>query len=210
MLKFYNKNNVDRYLDVENLHHFKDAKNKGKGVIFSTAHFGSWELAAHIFALKGFKSLILYKPLKKPQWLEVWVKKRRQINGNVLISKYNAMLTVFRALKKGKMVGFIADQHCTPEDGLLVPFFGHKVWTHTSFIKLSLKTGAPIVPGFMITKNFFKYEMKVFKPLYPQDFLQYENPEYEMAVASNKILEQIIRKKPENWMWMHRRFKNLY
>ncbi|MFA5074761.1 MAG: lysophospholipid acyltransferase family protein [Candidatus Babeliales bacterium] len=209
LLRFYNNKNIDKYVHVKNINYLHDALSLGHGVIITTAHFGSWELAAHYLALKNYKSLILYNPIKKHDWLEKLVKNNRELNGNILISKHNALLPVYRQLKNGKTVIFIIDQHCHPSDGIKVPLFGHNVWTHTAFIKLSLKTGAPILPGFIFIKNLFKYELEVFKPLYPQDYKNFENPVDTMALASNNMLERAILKDAGSWMWQHRRFKDL-
>ncbi len=209
LMRFYNKKNIDDYFTLKGLDNFYKAQEKQKGVIFSTAHFGNSELAAHCFALKMFKSLILYNPIKKPLWLERFVKNNREISGNVLIAKQNSFFSVYKTLKKKGVVGFLTDQNCTPRDGRKVPLFGHNVWTHTAFIKLSLKTGAPIVPGFSFIKKLSKYEIEFFPPLFPEDFKKYDDPEYEMALEINRILENVIYKSPDQWMWQHRRFKNI-
>jgi len=209
LLRFYNKKNINKFVSSKNLDYFTQALRLNKGTILSTAHFGSWELAAHYLALNNLKSLVLYNPIKKINWLENFVKNNRQLSGNVLIAKQNAILSVYRQLKQGKIVTFIIDQNCSPKDGLRVPFFGHNVWTHTAFIKLSIKTGAPIVPGFMFAKGLFKYELEAFAPLYPEDYKKFDDPEYQMALDSNKALEKAILKSPGLWMWQHKRFKNL-
>ena len=210
LMRFYNKKNVDDYFVMKGLENFHQANKKKKGVIFSTAHFGNSELAAHYFSLKGFNSLILYNPIKKPLWLEKFVKSNREVSGNVLISKQNAFFSVYKRLKKEGLVGFLTDQNCLPKDGRKVPLFGHDVWTHTAFIKLSLKIGAPIVPGFSFIQKLSKYEFEILPPLFPEDFAKYDDPEYEMALEINRTLERAIRKSPEQWMWQHRRFKNIW
>jgi len=210
LVRFYSKKSIERYIHVKGFEYFKHALGQKKGVIMSTAHFGSWELASKVLSAQGFNSLILYNPVRKPQWVENFVKNNRESTGNKLISKYNGLLPLFRCIKRGGIVTFVADQHCSKEEGRLVPLFGNRVWTHTSFIKLSLKTGAPVIPGFIFNNGLFNYQVELFKPLYPQDFLHFDDPEYEMALASNKVLETVVARKPELWMWQHRRFKNLY
>ena len=209
LLRFYTKKNIDKYVNFKNLDYFDQAQNLGKGVIISTAHFGSWELAAHSFAMKGFKSLVLYNPLRKPIFLEKFIKKNREYSGNVLVAKQNSLLSVYRRLKQKGIVSFLSDQNCLPIDGRKAPFFGYNVWSHSAFIKLSLKTGAPIVLGFIFAKSLFKYEVKVFPPLYPKDFMHFDDPEYEMLCRHNQILQEAICISPSHWMWQHRRFKNL-
>ncbi|MBD3231916.1 hypothetical protein GF322_04625 [Candidatus Dependentiae bacterium] len=209
LLRFYNKNNIDKYLKVTGFEHLQVALKKNKGLIFSTAHFGSCELAAHFLALKGLKSLILYNPIKKPIWFEKFVKNNREISGNILVAKQKALLPIYRALQNKKIVCFLTDQNCIPNDGRRVPLFGHNVWTHTAFINLSLKTKSPILTGFIFIKNLFEYEIKIFPPLCPEEYEKNDDPEKAMVLASNKVLECAINKSPEQWMWQHRRFKNI-
>jgi Kdo2-lipid IVA lauroyltransferase/acyltransferase len=209
LLSVYTKKNIDKYVTIKNKHYFLEAQQKNKGVIFTTAHFGSWELGSHTFALNDIACCILYNPIKHNSKLETLIKKQRERSGHTLIPKERALLRIFKQLKGNKFVSFVTDQYCIPEEGMQVPLFGQRPWTHTGFIKLSLKTGAPIVPVFMFTKNFFKYEEEICKPLYPENFLHYKNPEYEMARAHNKALEKAIKKSPSQWMWQHRKFKNM-
>ena len=149
LLSFYNKKNIEKYVEIENLEYFLQAQKKGKGVIIVTAHFGSWELAAHALALMGIKSLVLYNPIKAEKflWLENLIKNNRQRSGNILISKNNSLLNVYKHLRRGGNVIFIADQHCSLKEGFKAELFGNPAWTHKAFAELSLKTGAPIVSG---------------------------------------------------------------
>jgi Kdo2-lipid IVA lauroyltransferase/acyltransferase len=209
LLKFYTKQNINKFVTIKNRRNIEDALIKKRGLIISTGHFGSWELAAHVFAQKGFKSLIPYNPIKKYPSVDRWIKKKRETGGNQLVSKNNSLIKIYKHLKNNKIVSILVDQYCIPEQGLQVPFFGLHPWTHTSFIKLSLKTGSPIVPGFMFTNGLFSYSLEFFKPLYPEEFSHHKDPVYEMARAHNQILETTITKSPANWMWQHRRFKNI-
>ena len=209
LLKFYTKQNINKFVTIKNRQNIEDALRKKRGLIISTGHFGSWELAAHVFAQNGFKSLIPYNPMKKYPSVDRWIKKKREYGGNQLVSKNNSLIKIYKNLRNNKIVSILVDQYCIPEQGLQVPLFGLRPWTHTSFIKLSLKTGSPIVPGFMFTHGLFSYTLEFSEPLYPEAFLHYNNPIYEMALAHNKIIENAIRKNPSLWMWQHRRFKNI-
>lgn len=209
LIRFYNKKYINNHFKVHGLDDTKNILDKGKGIILSASHFGSFELAAHLMALNGLKSLILYNPIKNNSWLEKLIKNNREFGGNNLITKKNSFLSVYRRLKKGGITLFAADQNCCAEEGRKVPLFSNSTWTHTGFINLSLKTGAPIIQGFIYTKNLFDYEIYILPPLYPEDFLKLKDPEYEMSLAVNKGLEYAIKKSPAHWMWQHRRFKNL-
>ncbi len=209
LVRFYSEKYINKHFKINNMDSFRSALDKGKGVILYAAHFGSFELAAHFMALNGFKSLILYNPIKKNPWIEKIVKNNREFAGNRLIPKQDSLLTVFRKLRKGGIVLFAADQNCYSIEGIKVPLFGNSTWAHTGYINLSLKTGAPVIPGFIYTKNLFDYEIDILQPLDPKDFLKFEDSEYEMALAVSKALEKAIKKSPGHWMWLHRRFKDL-
>jgi KDO2-lipid IV(A) lauroyltransferase len=103
----------------------------------------------------------------------------------------------------------IVDQNCKPADGIRIPLLGQEVWTNISFARLSLRLGAPIIPGFICTKGLGEYELCIGRPLYPEEFKKQEDPAKEMASAFYWELDQAIQKSPGQWMWQHRRFKNL-
>ena len=208
LLRFYNKKNVGRYVEVKNKKFLDDAISKGKGLIFSGAHFGSWELAANFLALKGLKSLVLYNPIKKPLWLEKWVKNNREHSGNILIAKQNSLLKVYRHLKGSGSVIFMTDQHCIPKEGVRVNLFNNNVWMHNSFIHLSLRTGAPIISCFIHTNGLKKYTLEFSEPIYPSDYTDELGSVRKMAELVNKNMEKAILKSPGQWMWQHRRFKS--
>lgn len=208
LIRFYKKKFLDRCFKVEKFNLLKTIQAYGRGVILSTAHFGSWELAAHYLALNGFKFLILYKPMKHSNYLEKFVKKHREFSGNILIPKEGSLLILFRHLKKGGIVLLATDQHCYPLDGIEAPFFGKMVRFHSLFIRLSLKTMSPIVTGFCEIKDLFHYELELKDVIDPIDFRNSSNAEIEMLKRTNKSLENAIKKAPANWMWPHRRFKD--
>jgi Kdo2-lipid IVA lauroyltransferase/acyltransferase len=209
LLRFYKKRYLDKHFKINNYGGFRKTLNKGKGLILYAAHFGSFELAAHFLALNGHKCLILYNPIKGSLFFEKVVKNNRENSGNKLIPKVNSLLTVYRHLKKGGIVIFAADQNAYPPDGKKIPLFGKDVWTHTGLVSLSLKTGAPVIPAFIYTKNLFNYEIDIFSPLLPEQYFNFADSEYEMTKKINLDLEVAIKKSPEHWMWQHRRFKGI-
>jgi KDO2-lipid IV(A) lauroyltransferase len=217
-LGFYNEKNIDRYVELRNIEYLQKSFDKGCGVILSTAHFGSWELAARALALKGFKSLIIYNRFKKPEWLDSVVKKQRERSGNKLLLKQSSFLSLYKHLvKKNGMVTLLTDQHAFDQEGEKISFLGQDVCAHSSFVKLSIKTGAIIVPGFMFVEGLSRYVIEFSKPIDPDDFKNSTNQDslsqdslsrvHDMTLACNKALERAIFKAPHLWMWQHRRFK---
>ena len=209
LLPKYTKKNIDKYVFIKNIEVLKEAVASKRGVILVGAHFGSWELAAHALALKGLPSLIVYNKFKYSSWFEGYAKRRRELSGNKLIEKNQAMLSIYKHLKNGRMVTLVVDQHAHPPLGIKVPFFGIDAWTHTSFAKMSLKTGALVVPGFLFIDGLFRYTIDFKQLLDPDDFRDNPDPVYSMILAFNQSLETVIKRAPEQWMWQHRRFKKV-
>ncbi|MBU1008122.1 lysophospholipid acyltransferase family protein [Candidatus Dependentiae bacterium] len=209
LLGWYTRDNINRYVSAHSLHHLKQAQAKGRGVIISTAHFGCWELAAHYLALKGFKSLIIYNKFKGADQLDGCIKQQRERSGNRLIAKKNSYLSLYKHLKRNGSVMLVTDQHAFPPEGAKVSFLGQDAWTHTAFIKMSIKTGAPIVPAYMFVQGYTKYLIEFSRPIDPDDFVSCRDPIYEMTRACNEALERSIVESPELWMWQHQRFKQV-
>lgn len=209
LLKWYTKKNIDRYVSFRNMHYINNALAQGRGVIVSTGHFGSWELAAHALALYGFKSSIVYNKLKKPVWLDGLVKKNRERSGNKLILKERAFIALYKALKKGEAVTIVTDQHAYPPEGDKMCFLGQEAWVHSAFVKLSIKTGAVIVPAFMFTEGYSKYVIKAFSPIDPFDYANAADRVVTMTKRAHQALEGVIEREPTLWLWQHRRFKEL-
>jgi KDO2-lipid IV(A) lauroyltransferase len=205
LLRYYTRENIDKYISFKNVHYLEDAINRSNGVIISTAHFGCWELAAHALALKNFKSVILYNKFKKPAWLDLAVKKQREYSGNTLILKKKSFISLYRHLKNGGIVTLMTDQHAVPPEGLKASFLGQSAWTHSTFAKMSLKTGAPIIPAYMFVDGYSKYTIEFFPPIEPSVYKHHEVG----AKACNEALEKAVVRSPASWMWQHRRFKVL-
>jgi Kdo2-lipid IVA lauroyltransferase/acyltransferase len=207
LLSSYNKSNIDKYLTVQNEELIKNTLALKRGLIISTAHFGSWEFAAHALALKGYKSMIVYSKFKKPTWLDSFVKKRREQAGNILVLKNNAFIKLYRHIKNGGITILLTDQHAWPPDGIKVPFLGQEAWTHISFVKMSISAGVPIIPAYLFVDGYSKYTLKFCNPIFPENFANEKDPIYSIALECNKAAESAILQKPSLWMWQHRRFK---
>jgi len=207
LLRGYTKSNIDRYVTADHIEYLERARARGKGVIISAAHFGSWELAAHYFACKGFPSLIIYNQFKTYVWLDRAIKKQRTRSGNSLIDKKSSFLSLYKHVKKGGIVTLVTDQHAAPPDGEKLSFLGQPAWTHTAFVKMSIKTGAVILPVFMFVEGLSKYTIKFASPIDPEAYATTTDPCRAMAQACNNAVEDAVLQAPHLWMWQHRRFK---
>jgi len=193
--------NINQLIRYEGLHYFLDAKKRGRGVLFATAHFGNWELSAFAHALMTEPMNIMIRPLDNPG-VDRIVETRRGLSGNRLIVKWDSARAVLRALHQNEAVGVLIDQNTSPEEGVFVDFFGNPACANTAFAKIAAKTGAAVIPGFAIwSEEEQKYVLKFHPPL------QISGDASEDTRRLHALLEGVIREHPGQWLWIHRRWK---
>lgn len=190
---------------IDGYHHIQNAYEKGKGVLALTAHFGNWELLTIIAAMIQFPINIVVRPLDfKP--LDLFIFNLRTRYGGKIIPKQRSFRTIIRCLNRGEMVALLMDQNVDWYEGVFVDFMGHRACTNKGLALLALKTGAPVVPCFMIRekKGFraeFGPEISTLKTGDRQKDIEVNTREY------NKIIENVIHRYPDQWFWIHQRWK---
>ena len=196
-----NKSNVHNWIRYEGFEHYVTAKARGKGVLFATLHLGNWELSAYAHALMTEPMHIVVRPLDNPL-LDAFVHARRAGSGNVVIGKADGIRPIFRALAANQPVGILVDQNVGLDEGLFVNFFGRKACVSPAFAKLAARTGAAVLPGYA-----------VWSPGEGKYILKFDAP---VAITGNTLidtqriqnaLESAIRAYPDQWLWIHRRWK---
>ena len=187
-----------RYDGLEN---FANAITRGKGVLVATAHLGNWELSAFAHAWMTGPMNIVVRPLDNPK-VDALVEQRRAMSGNNIIAKREAARGILRALERGEAVGILIDQNTTPEEGVFIDFFGTKACAGTAFVKLAHHTGAAVVPGFALWEE---TERRYVLRFYPEIEMTGNVGEDTQRVHS--VLESVIRQYPDQWLWIHRRWK---
>ena len=187
---------------VEGVEHLRSAAARGRGVLVLTAHYGNWELLAAAHGLSGLPLSIVIRPLDHPVLDELAARFRRR-SGAELIVKRRAAREVLQALRRGRMVGILLDQNATRAEGVFVPFFGVAASTSKGLAVLALRTDAPVVPVFLRRMADGRHCMDVSPPLMPPsdgDVLAY-------TATFNRVIEEAIRRAPEQWLWMHARWR---
>lgn len=198
---------VQRLSDVEGEAHLRAALAEGKGVFVMTAHLGNWEvLTASGPTLFGTGVTMVTKELK-PAWLHRAVDVTRALLGVKMACEPKTMQGILRALKKKEIVGFVMDQYAGAPVGARVPFFGVPVGSHTALATLALRTGAPVVPAISYRKPNGRFTIRFDAPL-----ATLEDADQDRAVLLNtanyvKHTEAWVREFPEQWLWIHRRWK---
>jgi len=192
-----------------NQHFYEEAKKEGKGVILLTAHYGNWELLPLCTGAKYGKLWGVGRPLESKKMDKILQKNREQFNVHML-NKNGALKGMLKALRNKENVGLLVDQNTSVQDGILINFFD-KLARHTPAAALiARKTGALIVPAFISTKDHKSYDATFYKPIKTQKTNDSKEDIRKSVQAQANITQQIIEKKPEEWFWLHRRWKNQY
>ncbi len=195
------------YEDGRGLENYLKAKEEGKGVIFLTAHFCAWELLPSAHAVLGHPLSFLVRPLDNP-YLDDWVTALRTRFGNRVVSKFGSVREVLRILKDQEDIGILFDQNVQEKDGVFAPLFGRLACTTASAAAIALKTGAPVVAGFMLpTPEKGKYLIRFYPPLEAERSGDREHDLVNNTARFNRYLEEVVREYPQCWLWGHRRFR---
>jgi KDO2-lipid IV(A) lauroyltransferase len=196
-----NRETVARWIHYDGLENFTNALARGKGVLVATAHFGNWELSAFTHAWMTAPMHIVVRPLDNHR-LDALVEHHRALSGNRIISKRDAARDILRALKSGEAVGILIDQNTAINEGVFVNFFAAKACAGTAFVKLAHHSGAAVVPGYALWSE------------KERSYILRFDPEIEMSGEvqqdTQRIqahLEQVIRRNPDQYLWIHRRWK---
>jgi len=205
-LPFLDKSKLLEAIDLSNPELIIDKFNEGKGVILLSSHFGNWEFGAISVALQTqLPFSVVVKPLRNPLVYE-WMNKGRTKFGNEVVPLGISIRKTFQTLKEKKIVAMVADQR-GPREGVKVDFFGRKAAVYTGPAALALKIGAPIICGIAIRDKDYKYKMVLVE--IPVNDLPESDEEkiLEISQRYTSYLESIIREHPEQWLWMHNRWK---
>lgn len=200
-----NSKNISKIVTIEGRQNIEETLRKGKGGIILTAHIGNWELVGATFPLNGYKSNTIVRPEKIPR-LDSWVNQRRERTGLKCISRGASIKSALQCLKRNELLGILADVD-TKVDGVFVDFFGHPAYTARGPVNIALKTGCDLLPTFIIRQKDDTHKMIVEKAIELKITGDTEEDiRYNTAVFT-KIIESYIRKYPEQWIWVHDRWK---
>ena len=193
--------NVADWIRYEGFEHYEQAKKRGKGVLFATAHLGNWELSAFAHALLTEKMSIVVRPLDNPL-IDDLVETRRGLSGNTLLSKRDFARSILHALRDNEPVGILVDQNSAGDNAAFVPFFGRQACTNLTFAKLAEHSGAAVIPGFALWNE---SERRYVLRFYPA--LEMTGDAVEDTALVQTAVELAIREYPDQWLWIHRRWK---
>jgi len=179
--------------------------SKKKGVIMLASHFGNWELISAYFTLKGYDGTVIARRIYFHKYDE-FINRLRRYVGVGVVYRDESPKKIFRVLKRNAMLGILADQDVDSVDGVFVDFFGRPAYTPKAPVALALASGAPIVPCFVIReKN--RHRLILEEPLELEEKSDKQETIRFNTQKWSRIVESYIRRYPEQWVWMHRRWK---
>jgi KDO2-lipid IV(A) lauroyltransferase len=207
MMPRYTRKNIEEIIVLDGHENFLEGQRRGKGVLFLTAHVGAWELSSFAHALYGYPLHYMARPLDNVR-LDELVNRYRGLSGNTPIFKNESARAMLKILKDAGTIGILADQNTLREEGAFVDFFAVPACTTTGIARVALHTGAAVVPGYAVwDESLNKYRLR-FEP--PIDLMRTGDAEIDVLENTQrfaKVTEEIIRKYPKQWVWLHARWK---
>jgi KDO2-lipid IV(A) lauroyltransferase len=193
-----------RRLTLDGWHHLDEAESAGRGVLILGSHLGNWEMLCPILALYRGGLRIMGRPPDNPHLARELLAWRRRY-GNVALDKRGSVRDVLRALEARERVAILIDQRVKPAEGIRVPFFGRPAVTSPLPARLSLRTGAPVVPVFCFPEPRGRWRAEIHPPILPAG----EGEEAVVALTRRYLAaaEREIGRRPHMWLWMHDRWK---
>ncbi|MGB8472798.1 MAG: lysophospholipid acyltransferase family protein [Candidatus Acidiferrum sp.] len=201
------KENIEKLVILEGHENFLEGQRRGKGVLFLTGHIGAWELSSFAHAVYGYPLHYMARPLDNRR-LDALVNRYRCFSGNQPIFKNESARVMLKILKDSETIGILADQNTLPAEGVFVDFFGKSASTTTGIARMALHTGAAVVPGYAYWDDRIQKYRLCFEP--PVKIIRTGDTErdvFENTQRFTKLIEAIIRKHPDQWVWVHQRWK---
>jgi Kdo2-lipid IVA lauroyltransferase/acyltransferase len=198
---------VEQVVVYDGLENYERAHARGKGVLFLTAHFGGWELSAFAHSMHGHWMHVVMRPLDN-EYLDRLIRDYRTMHGNKTVDKDDFVRGLLSAMKAGEVVGMLMDTNMTPPQGIFVDFFGVQACTASGLARIALRTDAAVVPTFTI----WDAELGKYRLRFDAALELVRTGDLEADIKANtqtftSIIEKYVRQYPEQWLWVHRRWK---
>jgi KDO2-lipid IV(A) lauroyltransferase len=203
----YTAESATQFIHYEGLDNYLKARDRGKGVLVLTGHLGAWELSSFYHSLMGMPMGMVIRRLDNPL-VDAFVNRIRCLHGNRVIHKDDFARGLIASMRAGDTVGILMDTNMTPPQGVFVPFFGVQACTASGMARIAEKTGAAVVPGFLLwEKDEGKYVLHFGKELDVVHTGDAEQDALTNTATFTSAIEAYVRRYPDQWLWMHRRWK---
>ena len=193
-------------VEIEGWEHLERAQAMNLGVMLYSAHLGTWEMAAHTISRRMGPLHVIGRPLSNPL-LDEHLRKERERMGLVFIKRQGGAHRLAKLVRKKHIVGIVVDQRVRPPQGILVPFLGEKALTSPVMAIIASHSGAPAVPVFCYAVGRERYHATIHPPLLPEETGRDDEAIAALTRRYMAVIEDEIRRHPEQWMWLHRRWR---
>jgi KDO2-lipid IV(A) lauroyltransferase len=193
------------FFRIEDIENYEKAAAAGKGVLLLTGHIGNWELLPIVLAMSGEHANVLYRPLDFKPLDHFFIRSRTRFGGQ-LLSKSKSVLKILKLLRKGENIAVLLDQNVGHGYGIPADFFGRPAFTNKGLAMLAIRTGAPVVPVYIVREN-DRYVARILPALPLIRTGDSRKDIEENTQQYNDALEAIIRRHPDQWFWVHRRWR---
>jgi Kdo2-lipid IVA lauroyltransferase/acyltransferase len=203
----YTAESASRFIRYEGLENYLKARDKGNGVLVLTGHLGAWELSSFYHSLMGMPMGMVIRRLDNPL-VDMFVNRIRCQHGNRVIHKDDFARGLIASMRLGETVGILMDTNMTPPQGVFVPFFGIPACSASGMARVAQKTGAAVVPGFLLwDERERQYVLRFGEEIAIVNTGNAEEDSVANTAIFTAVLERYIREYPDQWLWMHRRWK---
>ena len=200
-----NEKNLSQYIEIDHLERMKAALDEDNGVVVLTGHIGTWEWLSAAFTLNGLPVTAIAKLQPNAEYSRVLDDLRKTIRVEIFNRGTNELRAAGRALKDGKILGFLADQDAGP-GGAFIKFLGKVASTPLGPAVFARRFNAPVVPAFILRKENGRHLVKIGEPMHFEDTGNTDADLLRFTEEMTKILENVIRENPTQWLWFQKRW----
>src|ERR1035438_6119119 len=203
----YTLENIEQVVVYDEFKNYEQAYARGKGVLLFAGHFGGWELSSFVLSMHGHWMHVIMRGMDNV-YLGALILRYRTMHGNKAVDKDDFVRGLLSAMKAGEVVGMLMDTNMTPPQGIFVDFFGIPACTASGLARIALRTDGAVVPGFTIWDPALRRYRLRFDPAV--ELIRTGNLEADIAANTQrftKVIEDYVRKYPDQWLWVHRRWK---
>jgi KDO2-lipid IV(A) lauroyltransferase len=206
-MRGYTAEQASKFIRYDGLEHYLAAREKGCGVLVLTGHLGAWELSSFYHSLMGYPMSLVIRRLDNPL-VDAFVNRIRCLHGNRVIHKDDFARGLLTSMQRGETVGILMDTNMTPPQGVFVPYFGMEACTASGMARVALHSGAAVLPGFLLWEAAEqRYVLR-----FGEELELIRTGDGARDIVANTALftatiEAYVRRYPEQWLWVHRRWK---
>ncbi len=207
LMSGYSSEQASGFIEYSGLEHYLAARERGNGVLVVTGHLGAWELSSFYHSLAGYPMGLVIRRLDNPL-VDAFVNRIRCMHGNRVIHKDDFARGLISSMRAGETVGILMDTNMTPPQGVFVPYFGVQACTASGLARVALRTDATVLPGFLLwDDDRAKYVLWFGERMELARTGDAEADALANTAAFTAAIEAAVRRHPDQWLWMHRRWK---